>query len=137
MAGVAFSNAMVGIVHAIGHACGGVAHVAHGDAMAILLPHGMDFNLEACGERYAELLLPLAGAEAYATTPQGERPAAAIAAVRAMLRRCTQFGGLPLTLSEVGVAEDQLAAIARARARRRLDRRSTRVTSHSRMPSRS
>ncbi|HEY8347702.1 MAG TPA: iron-containing alcohol dehydrogenase [Symbiobacteriaceae bacterium] len=42
MAGAAFSNSMVGLVHAIGHACGSVARVAHGTAMAILLPHVME-----------------------------------------------------------------------------------------------
>ena len=44
LAGCAFSNSMVGIVHGIGHACGGVANIPHGNAMAILLPHGMEYN---------------------------------------------------------------------------------------------
>jgi alcohol dehydrogenase len=113
MAGVAFSNAMVAVVHALGHACGGVAHVAHGDAMAVLLPHSMAFNVEACAEQYGELLLPLAGAHIYAVTPEAERPAAAIEAVWRLLRTCEAIGGLPLTLSALGVSEDQLPAIAR------------------------
>ncbi len=113
MAGVAFSNAMVGGVHALGHACGGVAHVAHGDAMAILLPHCMEFNLETAAGVYGELLLPLAGAETYAATPAAARPAAAVSAVRSLLSLCEQFGDLPLKLSEVGVTEGQLDEIAR------------------------
>lgn len=113
MAGIAFSNAMVGVVHAIGHACGGVAHVAHGDAMAILLPHCMSFNLDVCAEEYARLLLPLAGPAAFAATPPAERPAAAIAAVRELLANCANLGELPLTLSAVGVTEAQLPDIAR------------------------
>ena len=44
MAGAAFGNSMVGAVHAIGHALGGVCHIAHGEAMAILMPHVMAFN---------------------------------------------------------------------------------------------
>ena len=63
LAGAAFSNSMVGLVHAIGHALGGVCHVAHGDAMTILLPAVMQYNLDKCRERYGELLLHVAGPE--------------------------------------------------------------------------
>lgn len=114
LAGVAFSNAMVGIVHAMGHAAGGVAGVPHGDAMAILLPHGMVFNLPVAGDRYGELLLDLAGAEVYASTPADERAAAAIDAVRAMTRMLHERAGLPLTLCEAGVLPEQVPDIARA-----------------------
>ncbi|MDO4454690.1 MAG: iron-containing alcohol dehydrogenase [Eubacteriales bacterium] len=37
---------MVGIIHAVGHALGGVCHVAHGDAMNILLPYGMKYDYD-------------------------------------------------------------------------------------------
>lgn len=114
LAGAAFSNAMVGIVHAVGHATGGVAGVPHGDAMAILLPHGMEFNLEVAGERYGELLLNLAGAEVYASTPREERPTAAIESVRAMMRSLHDQAGLPVTLSEVGVRPEHIPDIAMA-----------------------
>ncbi len=57
MAGVAFSNSMVGVVHAIGHACGGVCHVPHAEAMTILLSHCMKLNLSICEEDYARILL--------------------------------------------------------------------------------
>ncbi|HBI55649.1 MAG TPA: alcohol dehydrogenase, partial [Firmicutes bacterium] len=49
LAGVAFSNSMVGLVHAIGHACGGVSQVPHGDAMGILLPWCMEYNMDKLG----------------------------------------------------------------------------------------
>lgn len=113
MAGIAFSNSMVGIVHAIGHACGGVAHVPHGDAMAILLPHGMEYNLEKAGADYAELLLALAGADVYARTPAGERAQRAIAAVRELTEELKRICGLPTRLSEVGVKKDDFGRIAR------------------------
>lgn len=45
MAGIAASNAFVGIVHAMSHAVGGLFDVPHGVATAILLPHGMEFSL--------------------------------------------------------------------------------------------
>ena len=37
-AGIAFTNAYVGYVHAIAHGIGGLYHVPHGEANAILLP---------------------------------------------------------------------------------------------------
>lgn len=114
LAGVSFSNAMVGIVHAVGHACGGVAGVPHGEAMAILLPHGMTYNIDVVGERYGELLLHLAGAEAYCAEHPGDRGQAAIEAVRALNRMLHEATGMPLTLSEAGVTGEQLPAIARA-----------------------
>lgn len=111
MAGIAFSNSMVGLVHAIGHAVGGVAHVPHGIAMAILLPHVMKFNLETLKPAYAELLLPLAGAEIYATTPKEERAQKAIDFVTAFIKQFESVG-LPTKLSDAKVTEDQFDAIA-------------------------
>ncbi|MDO8964180.1 MAG: iron-containing alcohol dehydrogenase [Coriobacteriia bacterium] len=116
LAGVSFSNAMVGIVHALGHACGGVADVPHGDAMAVLLPYGMEYNMDVAGPRYGELLLHLAGPDVYARTPKAERPAAAVAAVRALLDWLHERSGQPVTLTECGVTEKQLAKIAKVAA---------------------
>jgi len=116
LGGAAFSNAMVGVVHAMGHACGGVAGVPHGDAMAVLLPWGMQFNLECAGPRYGELLLHLAGPDVYAGTPEAQRPAAAIGAVRSLLQHLHEVAGQPTTLAECGVSREQLPEIARVAA---------------------
>ena len=114
LAGAAFSNSMVGLVHAIGHALGGVCRVAHGDAMTILLPAVMEFNLEKCGERYGELLLALTGPEEYAATPAPDRAGAAIAAVVALRGRLHEACGLPVTLRDTGrVEKSAFEAVAR------------------------
>jgi len=112
LAGAAFSNAMVGVVHAIGHACGGVSHVPHGVAMAVLLPYGMEYNQDKVGDAYGELLLPLAGAEVYARTPLTARADKAIACIREFGRKFQRETGLPVTLREAGVAERDLERIA-------------------------
>jgi alcohol dehydrogenase len=114
LAGVSFSNAMVGIVHAVGHACGGVAGVAHGEAMAILLPHGMTYNLDVAGERYGQLLLHLVGPDAYCSAHPDDRGNEAVEAVRRLNHLLHDKTGMPLTLAEAGVKEDQLPAIAEA-----------------------
>lgn len=51
-AGMAFSNAGLGIVHAMAHALGGHFNLPHGICNSVLLPYGMRFNgksAEACG----------------------------------------------------------------------------------------
>jgi alcohol dehydrogenase class IV len=55
LAGVAFSHSMVGMVHGIAHALGGVYHIPHGIANALVLPEVMLYNLEARVDRFAEL----------------------------------------------------------------------------------
>ena len=114
LAGAAFSNSMVGLVHAIGHALGGVCHVAHGDAMTILLPAVMKYNLEKCRERYGELLLPLAGPEVYARTPSDQRAQKAIDTLVDLRRELAELSGLPISLVETGlVRREDFDAVAR------------------------
>jgi len=55
LAGVAFSHSMVGMVHGISHALGGVYHIPHGLANALVLPEVMAHNLPHQRERYADI----------------------------------------------------------------------------------
>jgi alcohol dehydrogenase len=55
LAGVAFSHSMVGMVHGISHALGGVYHIPHGLANALILPEVMAYNLESNVDRYADV----------------------------------------------------------------------------------
>ncbi len=112
MAGIAFSNSMVGAVHAIGHALGGVCHVPHAVAMTILLPHVMRYNLSHSAGDYAALLPWLVGMDAAMTTPADKRAEAAIEAIVTLGRKLNTACGLPLTLSEAGVSKDAFAKVA-------------------------
>jgi len=113
MAGVAFSNAMVGLVHALGHSLGAVCHLPHGLCMNLFLPYALEFNKDKNGDRIAELLLPLAGADVYAATPVADRADRAIAEIRRMRDEIFNRCKLPRTLRETGkVTREQLAQIA-------------------------
>ncbi len=101
MAGAAFSNSMVGLVHAIGHALGGECHIPHGDAMNILLPYVMIYNRVVLDELYGELLIYFAGSDIYATVPKKERGKRMIQEVRRLQRKLHHLCGLPLTLQEI------------------------------------
>lgn len=59
LAGVAFSHSMVGMVHGIAHALGGVYHIPHGLANTLVLPEVMAYNLDARLDRYADIALAL------------------------------------------------------------------------------
>ncbi|MGD9310927.1 MAG: iron-containing alcohol dehydrogenase, partial [Desulfosarcina sp.] len=59
LAGVAFSHSMVGMVHGIAHALGGVYHIPHGLANALILPEVMAYHLEARIDRYADIALAM------------------------------------------------------------------------------
>ena len=64
-AGLAFSNASLGAVHAMAHSLGGYKDLPHGECNALLLPHVIDFNFSAAPERFRII------AEAMGLDPRG------------------------------------------------------------------
>jgi alcohol dehydrogenase class IV len=99
-ASLAFSNTRLGNVHAMALPLGGWCHVAHGTAVAVLLPYVMDFNRTAAPERYAAV---------------GEAMGAgkdAKAAVKATFE-LSEAIGIPKRLSEVGVTDDKVPPMAK------------------------
>lgn len=56
VAGMAFSNASLGCVHAMAHSLGGAMDLPHGECNAILLPHVVAYNYEHAPERYDNVL---------------------------------------------------------------------------------
>ena len=113
LAGASFSNSMVGMVHAIGHALGGVCRVPHGDAMTILLPWCMEFNMDTVGHLYHKLHLHLAGPEVFVRTPYEQHAALSVQCVRDMTAKFHEVCGLPVTLSQAGVRREDFEAVAR------------------------
>jgi alcohol dehydrogenase len=114
MAGIAFSNSMVGLVHALGHTVGAVAHVPHGVCMNVFLPYVLEYNLPARERIIGELLLPLAGEEVFAHVAPTQRAHDAIALLRRLRDALWERAQLPRTLSETGkVQRSQLPEIAR------------------------
>ena len=113
MAGIAFSNSMVGIVHSLGHALGAVAHLPHGLCMNLFLPYVLEYNKDVNGNKIGELLLPLAGADIYAQTPANKRAEKTIEILNTIRDRLYTLTKLPRTLSESGkVSKEQFNDIA-------------------------
>ena len=113
MAGIAFSNSMVGLVHSLGHALGAVAHLPHGLCMNLFLPYVLEYNKSVNGDKIAELLLPLVGADIYAQTPADQRTDKTIETLYSIRDHLYELTKLPRNLRETGkVSESQLDEVA-------------------------
>ncbi|MEH8148922.1 iron-containing alcohol dehydrogenase [Aeromonas veronii] len=108
LAGMAFSNSMVGLVHALGHSLGARCHLPHGLCMNLFLPTVLDYNRPEVDSELARLLLPLVGAERFAATPAHQRAEATITAIRTLRDTLWQAVRLPRTMSEAGVSDRSL-----------------------------
>ena len=92
--GMAFTNASVGLGHALAHALGGMYDVVHGISHALLLPSVMRYNLPVCLEKMAVIGRILTGERL------GSDSATAEAGIDA-LERFREEIGLPTRLREV------------------------------------
>nr|WP_300094070.1 iron-containing alcohol dehydrogenase [Sedimentibacter sp.] len=54
-AGLAFSNASLGLVHAMAHSMGGLLDLPHGECNSVLLEHVIDLNFDSVPQRYADI----------------------------------------------------------------------------------
>ncbi|SDB89986.1 iron-containing alcohol dehydrogenase [Acinetobacter boissieri] len=100
MAGIAFSNSMVGLVHSLGHALGAIAKLPHGICMNLFLPYVLEYNLSVNRNKVAELLLHIAGPEIYALTPPEQRAEKTIRTILDLRDQLFELTHLPRTLRE-------------------------------------
>jgi alcohol dehydrogenase class IV len=107
LAGVAFSNAFLGLAHAIASPLGGHFHVQHGLANAVILPYVMAFNLPAAIGSYAEIARVLGiGGPSEIPRVLAEKSVSAVAELSRDI-------GIPKQLRDVGAKEDILPLVAR------------------------
>ncbi len=106
MASMTCNSTFLGLAHAIASPVCALTNVAHGLACAVLLPAVMDYNLPAAEEKYAKIALGIGVARrCESRRTQAEK---AVAAVKQLARDI----GIPETLSEIGVKEEQIPEIA-------------------------
>jgi alcohol dehydrogenase class IV len=106
LAGLAFSNAGVALVHALEYPLGGVLHCSHGAGNGLLLPYVMRFNLPARVEVFARIA-ELLGVETDGL-PAADAGLRGIEHVEQIRRQI----GIPLQIRELGGRRDQLELFA-------------------------
>jgi len=107
VAGMGFSNVGLGIVHGMAHPLGAFYNTPHGIANAVILPYVMEYNASATGEKYREIARVM-GVSGVDNMSQDEYRKTAIDAVKTL----SEDVGIPKTLREIGVKEEDLEALA-------------------------
>lgn len=105
-AGLAFSNAILGAVHAMAHSLGGLMDLPHGKCNAILLDHVMDYNFGSAPDRYTDIGVAM-GADIDGSAPEAERKARVLARVRDLKAAV----GATETLGALGVTGQNLDSL--------------------------
>lgn len=100
VAGLAFSNAILGATHAMTHQVDGLIDQHHGETNASILPHVMEFNLPACPERFRDIAVAM-GEDVSGLTIM-EAAGRAVSAVRQLI--CDI--GLAKGLGDIGLSEE-------------------------------
>lgn len=104
LAGMAFSNALLGIVHSMAHKTGAAfstGHIPHGCANAIYLPYVIQYNSPAASERYADIAkhVGIEGKDACELTDK----------LCDYIREMNRKMGIPATLKEFGIDEAEFS----------------------------
>ena len=107
MAGMAFSNVGLGIVHSMAHQLGAVYDVPHGVANAILLPTVMEFNGEVCADRFREILVALNVKKAEKMNDKK-----VVATLVEMLRKMSKEVGITISVKDTGAKQEDFEMLA-------------------------
>lgn len=112
LAGLAFSNSGLGMVHALASTVGGLTDAPHGDCLAVSIEAGLAYNRPVRRDAYADLArgLGLAGGQP-ARADDGHDDAAAADALLAGCRRIRDAIGLPGSFEAVGLGPDDVPAM--------------------------
>jgi alcohol dehydrogenase class IV len=106
-AGLAFSNASLGAVHAMAHSLGGYLDLPHGECNAMLLHHVAAFNFPSASERYEQI-----GA-AMGLDMRGMKKSQKRVTVLAAIQRLRDKTGVGATLGSRGVKKGDVADLAK------------------------
>jgi alcohol dehydrogenase len=106
LAGLAFSNVGVALVHALEYPVGGATHCSHGCGNGLLLPYVMRYNRSVRETEFARI------AELLGRNVRGMDPRAASEEAITAVEELKRTIGIPEKLRELGVREDQLQPFA-------------------------
>ena len=112
IAGMAFTNAFLGINHSLAHKLGGEFHIIHGRANAILLPHVVEYNGDTNPSKfvifpkYEKYIAPQKFQEiAKALGLPASTPEEGVKSLANAIRSLMKELNMPLTIKELGIDE--------------------------------
>lgn len=105
-AGMAFSNAILGAVHAMAHSLGGLLDLSHGEADALLLEHVVEFNFPQAADRYRMV------ASAMGVEVSGVADHEVMAALTGRIRQLRVQAGIGHSLSDLGIHREDISSLA-------------------------
>ena len=106
VAGMAFSNVGLGVDHGMAHPLSALHDIPHGVACAMLLPTVMKFNAPAALPKYVDI------AKALGVYKDGMTQKEAADAACAEIDNLSRLVGIPTHLSELGITEKDIDALA-------------------------
>lgn len=102
LAGMAFSNAILGIVHSMAHKTGKVFDIPHGCANAIYLPYAIQYNAKDAAAIYADIAKRLG--------LKGETTDELVQSLIQLVKDFRTAMNMPTTLKEFGISEEDFKA---------------------------
>lgn len=106
LAGIAFSNASLGLVHSMAHSLGGYYDLSHGFCNGLMLDHVFDFNFKSASEQYFRV------AEALGLNLEGLSYDQKKSKIREDLISFRKSIGITQSLSEMGVKKEDIPLLA-------------------------
>ena len=108
IAGMAFSNVGLGVVHGMAHPLGAIFDIPHGVANALLRPTIMEFNAPAALDKFVDI------AKAMNVYKDGMTKEEAADAACEAVRQLSIRVGIPQHLTEIGIKEEDLPKLAKS-----------------------
>ena len=105
-AGIAFSNASLGMVHAMAHSLGGYLNLSHGECNAVLLEYAIMFNYKSASEKFDNI------GEAMGLRLENLSDDVKMNRIIGEIQHLRTGAGINLNLSEMGVKRGDLKKLA-------------------------
>ncbi|MBV1766899.1 MAG: iron-containing alcohol dehydrogenase, partial [Methanobacterium sp.] len=105
-AGLAFSNASLGLIHAMAHSLGGLLDLSHGKSNAILMEHVIDYNFSEVPEKYLKI------ARAMGIDQNGLSLGEKKDSLLNFIKNLKKEAGVDTSLKKLGVREEDFQSLA-------------------------
>ncbi|MFW5499222.1 MULTISPECIES: alcohol dehydrogenase-like regulatory protein ErcA [unclassified Maridesulfovibrio] len=105
-AGLAFSNAILGAVHAMAHSLGGHLDLPHGECNAILLPYVIRVNFPYAVERYSRI------AEKMGVSVSGKTDEQICNELEQAIVALSRAAGIDMSLGDLGLTREEIPKLA-------------------------